>query len=78
MSTQPEWTPAAHIARAKAEIIAGDHTAAQTHALIAIAELLSANLTESYNAGVLAGTAVGAEATCTAMSALLDITRSGQ
>ena len=30
-----------HIVRAKAELAAGDHRAAQTHALIAIAELLA-------------------------------------
>ena len=35
---KPPRSPAEHIARAKAELAAGDHTAAQTHALIAIAE----------------------------------------
>lgn len=41
MSPQkPPLTPADHIARANAERAAGDNTAAQTHALIAIAELL--------------------------------------
>lgn len=38
---RPPQTPAGHIARAKAELAAGDHTAAQTHALVAIAELLA-------------------------------------
>jgi hypothetical protein len=37
----PESTPAALVARAKAEQAAGDHIAAQTHALIAIAETLA-------------------------------------
>lgn len=41
MSVQkPPQTPAEHIARAKAELAAPDYLAAQTHALIAIAELL--------------------------------------
>lgn len=35
---KPPLTPAEHITRAKQELAAGDHTAAQTHALIAIAE----------------------------------------
>ncbi|GAT03505.1 Gp85 [Mycolicibacterium fortuitum subsp. acetamidolyticum] len=38
---KPPTTPAEHITRAKEERAGGDHTAAQTLALIAIAERLS-------------------------------------
>lgn len=50
MSRQtPEMTPADHIARAKAEIAAPDYVAAQTHVLVAIAELLARSITPDHS-----------------------------
>ncbi|WP_165797904.1 hypothetical protein [Mycolicibacter virginiensis] len=66
--------PAEHIERAKDDIAHGQPEAATAHALIAIAELLSANVVETYAAGVLAG----GEATATAVGALLNGVGSGQ
>lgn len=51
----PDMTPADHVARAKAELAAGDHQAAQTHALIAIAEQGQPADGDEFAAGVRAG-----------------------
>jgi hypothetical protein len=60
--TTPDLGAAEHIQRAKAELAAGDYDAAHCNALIAIAELLQANVANIYAEGVMTGGVAVADA----------------
>ena len=74
---------AQHITRAKQELAAGDHTAAQTHALIAIAEQgqpieHAIDAAEAYGNAMIAGVEAGATATAEAFGQISKILGGGQ
>ena len=71
---KPPMVAAQHITRAKQELAAGDHTAAQTHALIAIAELMATNMTDVMTDVILDATTRGAVAATEALGTILSVT----
>lgn len=68
-------TPQERIEDAERRLARGATDNAIASALIAIAQLLQVNIAETYGAGVLAGTELGATATADALSAVMGVTR---